>query len=808
MQATRYFFKQKNRYILMLAFGVLVFSSHKLYAQSLQQLESRFDEFRQSDLQEKLFVHLNKRFFVTGEVLWFKIYDINGSTNAPLDLSKVAYVELLDGKHQPVWQAKISLSDNGEGSMEVPETLPSGSYIFRAYTSWMKNFSPDYYFNEAVTILNTTVGNDFPKTDTGLRYDVQFFPEGGNLVTGIRSEVGFRAVDENGKGIQFSGIILDQDDDTICSFAPLKFGIGHFFVTPDNEPYKAVLHLANGEEIKKTLPKPYQSGYVMHVSKNDKNGTVQIAVQTNARAEETVYLLIHTRESLKLAEAITLKNGKSSYILDLSKLGQGISQITLFNSDLQPVCERLIYKKISKQLNIGVKADKPDYGLREKVKLAFQTTDERKNQAVADMSVSVYRIDSLQGMDQSNIFNYLWLSSDLRGHIEDPNYYFGNDADVDQALDNLMLTQGWRRFDWKNVIDQKPQTILYPPELLGPVVLGDVTDRRTHSPAKDVLTYMAIPGKNGQVYGSVSDRNGKIHFQPREFYGKQDIVVETNTQSRDSLDVINIVNPFSDQYSYKENPVFKFNTMFSQQLQSHSLWSQVQQAYHKKMPQKMVSDHIDSIAFYGKPYRTYDLDDYVRYTTMEEVMREYVLEVAVRKKQGHYHFQTMNALSDYDKAASAVLFQDDPLILLDGVPVFNIDSVMALDPLKVKRLEVVAGRYFWGPIVANGIVSYTTYKGDMAGYKLEPNVMVLDYNGMQERREYFSPKYDKDNQKRIPDFRNALYWSPNIRSDGHGLTQCSFYSSDIPGRYVVVVNGIASDGRAGCGIGYFKVGNP
>lgn len=369
-----------------------------------------------------------------------------------------------------------------------------------------------------------------------------------------------------------------------------------------------------------------------------------------------------------------------------------------------------------------------------------------------------------------------------------------------------MLTQGWRRFSRSDVVKGKKPVISFAPETQGQVIRARVRDR-SGAPAAGILTYMGVPGKYNRIFGSRSNKSGFVYFNAADIYNQQEIVLETNTQRVDSNYHIALENTFSDEFADKKAPLFSFDRSATPVLQMHNLWNQVEQAYHGVARANFTPVYHDTASFYGKPYKVYRLDDYTRYTTMEEVMREYVTEVAVRKREGHYHFQTMNALFDYDKTASAMLFQDDPLVLLDGVPVFNIDSVMAIDPLKIEKLEVVAGRYFWGPIVADGIVSYTSYKGDMAGFKLDPQALVMDYQGLQQRREYYSPVYSTDASiaSRIPDFRNVLYWNPQLSSDRNGEASCSFYTSDVPGKYVIVVNGIASDGRAGYGVGYFDV---
>lgn len=767
-------------------------------------IKSRFEQYRKNDLQEKLFVHVNKTFYVAGEILWFKIYDINGATNKPFDFSKVAYVELLNKDNLPVIQTKVSLNQAGGGSIELPFSLHSGSYTFRAYTSWMKNFSPDFYFHKKIRIVNTTKGNDLPATDSTLRYDIQFFPEGGNLVNGLQSVIAFKMTDEYGKGVDFIGTVIDQNKDTLLHFKPFKFGMGHFSFTPRPKSlYTAVIKTSNGKTIVDDLPVAYDEGYVMHVKAEDNK--VKITVHTNIPSADNAYLLIHTRGSVKVVEALSLTNGEADLEIDRNKFGDGISQITLFNNKKQPVCERLFFEPVKGKLNIQLNTSELQYPSREKVDLTWNTSDGNGKNVSASLSVSVYKLDQLQTIDHEDILNYLWLSSDLTGYIEHPEFYFKAKSDSGhEAVSNLMMTQGWRRFDWEKVLKENKPGFQYAPEMEGPVISGMVTDLKTHSPVSDALAYLAIPGKQVQLYASESNDAGMVYFNMKHFYGHNQIVVRSNSRSKDSLDEIVILSPFSEKYLSKGMLPFAITPDLKSLLHAHNLWMQTAHAYHKAERERWKQYVVDTTAFYGKPYKTYLLDNYTRYVTMEEVLREYVMEVAVRKEKKHFHLKVMNALFDFDQSLSAMLFNDDPLALFDGVPVFDMDKIIAFDPLKVQKIEVIAGRYFYGPVIADGIVSFTTYKGNLEDYALDPRAVVPDYEGLQRERIFYDPSGERMPAS-IPDFRNVLYWSPDIETNRKGEAECSFYTSDLPGKYVILVNGITKDGLAGSNAFTFEV---
>jgi len=221
--------------------------------------------------------------------------------------------------------------------------------------------------------------------------------------------------------------------------------------------------------------------------------------------------------------------------------------------------------------------------------------------------------------------------------------------------------------------------------------------------------------------------------------------------------------------------------------------AQVSNTYYADKQQNFLFPAaIDTTPFYGNPDHRFYLDDYTRFITMEEVMREYVADVRVRKNNNRFTYTVRNS-------AFNNFFETDPMVLIDGVPVSDIDKIIAFDPLKIKRADVVTQKFYQNNLVHDGIINYSTYQGDLAGYQLDANALIVEYEGLQLQREFYSPVYETAAQtnNRLPDFRNLLYWSPDVRTDKNGKKQLSFYTADIPGIYIIVTEGITSNGLAG-----------
>lgn len=181
-------------------------------------------------------------------------------------------------------------------------------------------------------------------------------------------------------------------------------------------------------------------------------------------------------------------------------------------------------------------------------------------------------------------------------------------------------------------------------------------------------------------------------------------------------------------------------------------------------------------------------------------MREYVPGVMVRKRRDGFHFLVLDNVRKS-------LFKDEPLVLLDGMPIFDVDKIMEFDPLKVRKLEVITNRYFLGPLNFPGIVSYSTYTGDLNGFIIDPKAVFLDYDGLQRQQIFYAPRYDDQKQRdsRMPDRRNVLYWDPQVTLDEQGKAQIEFYTSDMTGTYTIIIEGLSNNGYSGSSTGSFTV---
>ncbi|HEY9047043.1 MAG TPA: hypothetical protein VIN08_14160 [Ohtaekwangia sp.] len=785
------------RYILFCLMYCISYST--VYAQQpagVDSLRKKFKNFREQAFQEKVYLHNDRSGYLTGETMWFKLYLTDGSFHKPSSMSDVVYVEILDKAKQPVLQTKVGMTDGkGNGSLFLPATLSSGNYIIRAYTNWMKNFSADFYFHKSISIINSFRTNEPDAKQAALPPDAQFFPEGGSLVSGIKSKIAFRVINAEGKGIAFTGALINQHNDTLTRFKPLKFGMGHFEFTPQSgQTYRAVIHESTGKTTFAKFPNVSEEGYTLSVTDSLSDA---IDIHVYGAGNSPVYLFVHARQIMAHASVKYLQQGKVTFTIQKSDLPEGINHLTVFDTNMKPVAERLYFKKPENLLRLDIHTDQQQYTNRRRVKLDIQTSVATAAKS-SDVSVSVYKLDSLSENNTSGIAEYFWFSSDLKGNIESPEYYNSKDALVNEAIDNLMLTHGWRRFAWSDVLNNHKPAIEFLPEYRGHIVKGIVRGP-DGAPANWIMTYLASPSKITRLYGSFSNKKGEVFYEMQKFTGSANIILQTNYK-QDSLYRVEIISPFSSAFASVPLAPFQLSPARGKELLDRSVAMQVQDIYYREQLDKISRPETDSSAFFGPPDEKYLLDAFTRFPVMEEVMREYVPGVMVRKRRDGFHFMVIDAVRH-------AIFDETPLIMLDGVPIFDEDEIMSFSPLKIRKLEVIKKRYYLGPLSFPGIVSYTSYTGDLNGFQLNPKSIRMNYDGLQTQREFYTPRYETQQQRqtRMPDQRTLLYWNPSVTTGVDGKQQLEFYTSDQAGDFQVVVEGMTNDGSVGSGRQTFSV---
>ncbi len=728
---------------------------------------------------ESIYVHTDKETYFPGEILWYKIYAVHPEDLVPAKTASIAYLDLTDSRGTSVLQTKIEIgpSTRNGGSVFIPQRLSSGTYTLTGATLLSENSGRS--FSKKITILNAFAVLDTLAVPSKNTVAVRFFPEGGTLVRGIETRIGYKISDAYGKGIKASLVLPDG-----TSSVSNTMGIGSFRVTPGaaapGTGMKVKVRLPGGKELEQALPAASETGYVLNAEDKGDYYAVRIASTTD-RAGQTLTLVSESSGGKQAKYPVTLSPaGTAAWSVPLTQLPEGTSRLTLFGPDGHPLAERILFRTPEKALQLNLALNKETFAGREEITLTLNQL--AQNPAVtADISVSVKRIDDIQRPSDENIRSYFYLRKDLSGEIENPGYYFSDSPGRKQDLDNLLLTHGWRRFR-------------------NPAGEGEgryhrlnirFTDRGNGMPLAGREAMLSVPAKAPVIYTAVTNTDGIATFWVKNISGTLNLATRLVSGEPSHAEMLK-VRPAADP------PLPADITGISQSsYNEYAINVQVENIYSGKNRASYLPPAThDSIPFFGKADIRYRLDDYTRFVVMEEVLREYVKEVNVRKNRNDFHLRTLDA-------ARGIYFSNDPLILLDGVPVPHANDILAYDPLKVQNIDVVTGRFYLGKSTYDGIVSFTTYKGALEGYTLDPSYSVFTYEGLQPEREFYSPELPR--AASVPDNRTVLYWAPRLILSGEEKQFLQFSSSDLPGEYLIDIQGIDSSGKPGSSTLKFSV---
>ncbi len=780
-------YQQKTRILglrtlgLYLAFLVTI----PAWGQSEVDIESKMEDYLARSPREKLFLHLSKTTYLTGETIWFKVYHYNEKDHSPFAFSKVVYIDLINKESEIVSKQKIRIDKKGgDGWIYLPTDMNSGQYEIRAYTLWMRNFDESFFFSQTISIINPFKRLNLQEEEKNPVH-IEFFPEGGHLVEG-RANVAFKAMDKHGNGIDFTGFLVNEENDTLVKFQPNAFGMGSFHVTLTAGQQIRAFTSVNGQISEQAFPKIEREGYGLVAT--TQNGIVRTWVRSSS-ASKKVYLAVISRDKFLFIKSGTISTNGPTWEFPELELNEGINQLTVFDENGIPVCERLMFRYPEEKLTLHIDMEESSMANRESVRINLKSLVDEKA-IVADLSISVFKSDQSDAIQDFESF--MWLTSELKGHVQSPSYYFRSRSDKTRAdVDYLLLTQGWRIYDYTGI---KPEHT-YLPEFIDQTIQGVIVNTETNEPVVGENVYFSFPNTYAQMFVTKSSERGEILFETKELYGISDAYLRTKSMDSTQVD-IQLEDPFHDA-GMPVLPVFDPNPNDSQQIIDESGNMQIGNIF----AQRTENFHVaDTSSFYQQPSSVYYLDDYTRFPVMEEVMREYIYGVFVRKEEGKFVFKVIDVSRNE-------LMEESPLVLLDGVPVFDLEAIMSMDPLHIKRIELIQSRYYYGQINLSGIVAFYSYKTDLPQFPLSERAIKHNYQGYQKSRNFYSPEYATDSAQmsRYPDFRNQLFWEPAVSTDENGSASVHFFTSDAEGKYTIQVQGLGQNGLPGSAEKSFEV---
>ncbi len=768
----------------------MLFCSCNLSAQETVASEKELTDVFEAQVtnihQEKVFVHTDRQIYITGETIWMSTYCIDASFHLPVNVSKVLNIELFNADGQAVKQERIQLSGGlGSGQIFVSPDIQSGVYTMRAYTNWMKNFEHELVFQKQLHVINPVSKPDSEqKIQEENKTIVNFFPEGGNLINGLKSKVAVKINDNMGQPLSLTGVVYDNSDNEVAKFNTSSLGYAHFYIAPQ-QGKTYIARVARDSLIEKhLLPVAQKSGLVMHLS-SSKNGDYELSLNTSKGTfTNGVNVIIQNRGVIQQITKLDLPT-QSNLSLPLKSLKEGISQITCMDDQFNPIAERLVFRFPETNSSLDLKLDQTEYSKREKVALRIKD-ESLKSSDLAQLSLSVFRSGG-SDITNGNIISNLLLTSDIKGEVLNPSIYFDrkNMARKNQ-MDLLMMTHGWRRFVWQDVLSKKEFKITYPAEINAPILSGQLNKNTFNKLPKSVL--LNFLGKTSVMSSMDIDDDGIFHFEIPFRLDNKNVYFLLNYDTL-RTEQLSLYSPFD--LGYKKSPIPQKtwsieSKQYLETLNSNIQISQVYRAYNQINGKPFLQDKV-STHFYGKSDYEYLLDNFTRFETVKDLFIEYIRSAVIRRRQKQNSFHVYNDL----------VLQGRALTMIDGIAIWDADFILDFDPLKVEKIDVVNDLYYVGNNTYSGIINLTTYNGDFAEEELPEYLVKKAYHGLQQTREFHIPTYEYNTEafKRIPDYRNTLYWNPNITLKGNKEIEIGFFTSDDSGEYIIEINGITHSGQ-------------
>ncbi len=782
----------------------------------IRELKDKLTAFTKTAPEDRVYVQLDKPMYEPGDDIWFAAYIRDGITLKASDKSDIVYAELINPKGGV--EKKINLiARNGKaaGDFNLDKDAAGGIYKLKVYTNWMKNFGEDNAFikdlqvqevilpnlkmkldferkafgagdkviaklslqtnenkplsnhkikctaqlngqklldlneetdEEGLNYIRFTLPKDL-KTNDGLlnvtiyyngntesisrsipivlnKIELSLLPEGGDLVNGLENTIAFKALNEFKKPADIEGEIYSQKGSKIATFSSFHNGMGSFKIQPQTgESYYVQITKPEGIEQTYSLPEALDRGYAMHV---DTKLPGELKVQISSTEKEELSLVAQVRGKIYYSTVIDAKQGINDVIFPTANFPIGVAQLTVFDAKGIARCERLAFVNKDKQMKISIETDKEKYLPREKVKMTISVKDERGMPMPANLSMAVVNDQFLSFADDrtGNILSELLLQQDLHEKVEEPAFYFNpKEPKANEALDHLLLTSGWRRFTWEQIINEDYPSITFAGEKA--IVSGTVYNSQTGKPMSNV----EVKATDGSIVST--DGDGKFTFKKLELYDKVTLSF-THDGYYPQAQYVQSYNQNMNVWLYKEYP---------QQYYSKS----------KRVKSSSVEDmEIPAAAMGGG-------------------MRQELVPMAASEKQLNKPMDKLDALKKSEGPAK-------------GKESVANDQKNKKEDAKVA--SSVADRRFGKAELAEDLDEFVPQQISQVKY--------------YRARQFKAPSYDKqENIETRTDFRNTIYWNPNIEIGHTGKKTIEFSTSDDITSFKTTVEGLSADGSIG-----------
>jgi hypothetical protein len=814
------------------AAGALALMAFRLPADEnpIRVIAEKLSAYYAATLPEKTYLHLDRPAYGTGETIWLSAYVVDALRHRPDTLSKVLHVDLLSPERRVVARRTLRLvGGRAAGDIELNDSLVAGTYLLRAYTAWQLNAGPGYVYErrlqvwpaspDQTTAQGAAAGPAGTKTalksavlPTG-KVDVQFFPEGGALVAGLPATVGIKAQAASGRGATVSGQVLDeQGKPVVAVFATPHAGMGRLSFTPAaGQRYHARVKLPDGTSADYPLPAVQPTGYSLRVLDAGDSYTVEARYKgtPGAPVPGPVMLLTEVRGFLigLVPRPITDDGAPVTWKVAKARYPNGILHLTLFDAQSNVQAERLAFiLNGAPALKVVLTPDRAAYAPHDPVHVKVQVLDAAGQPVATHLSVAVAEAGAA-GLDPEagNVATNLLLTSDLAGYVENPGYYFQNTGpETTTALDNLLLTQGWRRYVWKQVLSPTPPPITYAAER-GITLSGQVTGMGQKGIANSQLTFIQSK-PNRSFLTANADADGRFSFTG--FPGRDTAVV--TLQARRTTGGSNVVirpdlGPPTFGAPLPPLPPLAAAPPGVADYVRRSRQQQVQERQNR--PEGDIRNvQLANVAVTGKKELVARDDSRRLYGAVANTVVDFANNISAQS--GLSIFQVLQGrvagltiTGSPPNMSIQIRGGGTPLFILDGMRT-DADAISTIPANQVESVEVFKGpeAAIFGAGANGGVIAIYTKRGDK-NYKgndtaPSPGLVVIKIPGFYQAKEFYQPRYGAPvlNAPASDPRRLTLYWDPEFSTDIKGQGEFLFYTADGGGNFQISTEGVSLAG--------------
>jgi len=786
--------------VFSLLFAVLYLAAQK-FETALMALSAQHQP-------EKIYIHYDKEYYVAGETIWFKAYLY--SDGKPSAAANNLYLQFTDSKGRIVRNKKFPvLGAVAKGNVEIPDSLPQGNYFIRALTPEMLNDDEAFIYKKNIFVfkLSATAKEKSPPQNVSL----QFFPESGHLVDGILTVVGFKAVDQWGTPVEINGIIRSGEGTTISSFKSYHDGIGKVqFKAQAGKTYIAEVETDAGKRSYQ-LPEVKASGINLKVQDEKGGKKFQLSRSEKDNAQfGSVWVVADINNQVIYENEITFEDYPSVIgHLVTDSLPSGILHFSVFNKDGMPLAERLSFvdnKEYKSSATITPTKISVEKRAANDIELNFAEAIQRS------CSVSITDASGGSFADNDNIWSRLLLTSDLNGYVYNPAWYFSVSNDTTkQAIDNLLLTHGWSRFNWTKILAYELPVKKYSDQPMISIT-GRVTDDKKNEllSGGNLNIFLEAEDSTSRNYDVLVDAAGRFRMDSLLFMGKAKLFYAYKDSKGKTKPALVSIDSDTLRQPVELIPSGMLYNMIIRDINPNTSKEEVNTRYDYLKSRLDETKELEKVTVQAKSNKK----------PIDIVNEKYT--TGVFKSPGKVEIDNINNPAN-DKSINVVDYVKNRIQQLElqggrfvnrknislmsgqkwAVGIF-LDEVPAdINQLRVLRMDDVAlVKFYEAGFVGVGSGSpggaLAVYTRDKSNRDEKPDKLrFVEYKGYSISKEFYTPDYsNKEIRHPASDNRTTLYWNPDVYTDTETTSvKLNFFNNDFSKKFKVVVEGFDAMGK-------------